>query len=301
MVGRWRKGTAGRTSVGALIIVGFATAIGACGDRVSEEATPPAVDMELALGGAAEPELADVGDAVEPAGETPGAVAQRPSPPPPSPTPAPTPPPAEETSPVRGVPPAAEAPMVPEEEAPPEIQMISLTAAVGSELEAELIDELSTKDNQPGDRFQLRVTSPLIDGHRVIVQQNALIFGEVTALQESGAEGETAVIKVTFHEVSFAGTSWPFSATVVEADPQTKGRYSTGDKAARIGAGAVAGAILGRVIGGNSKGTVIGAAVGAAAGTAITLVTEDVDAVLPAGSILRLRLDRPLVITVPAG
>jgi uncharacterized membrane protein len=100
--------------------------------------------------------------------------------------------------------------------------------------------------------------------------------------------------------VSFLGNSWPISATVVEAEPTTKGRYSTGDKAARIGAGAVAGAILGRVIGGNTTGTVVGAAVGAAAGTAITLATEDVDAVLAVGSILRLRLDRVLTITVPA-
>lgn len=297
MFAKWRERVSGQTSVGALAILAFAAAVGACGDRVEEEPTPPVADIELALEPDAEPELADVGD-LEPADQvdppTATPPAERRPPPPPAPEP-------DQSSPVRGVPPAAEAPEAQEEQAPPEIQMVNVTASAGSEFEAELMQELSTKDNKPGDTFELRVTSPLIDGNRTIVQQNSYVTGEVTAVQKSGARGESAVIKVTFHEVRLLGGTWPISATVVEAEPKTEGRYSTGDKVARIGAGAVAGAILGRVIGGNSTGTVVGAAVGAAAGTAITLVTEDVDAVLPEGSILRLRLDQPLTITVPAG
>ncbi len=294
MWGKWWGDTARQTSVGALTVLGFAAMLGACGDRVAEDATPPAVDMELALEPDAEPEFADEGDADLPVEETPPTPAA-----PTRTSPAPAPPPVEQASPVRGVPTAAiTAP--PEALEPSGPRLVTITAPIGSELEAELLQELSTRNNQPGDAFQLRVTVPLVDGNRVIIQRNAYISGEVTAVQESGSGGETAVIKITFHEVSFLGDSWPISATVVEAEPTTEGRYSTGDKAARIGAGAVAGAILGRVIGGNTTGTVVGAAVGAAAGTAITLATEDVDAVLPEGSILRLRLDRVLTITVPA-
>ncbi|MFV1987913.1 MAG: glycine zipper domain-containing protein [Gemmatimonadota bacterium] len=284
-----------QTSMGVLTILGFAALVGACGDRVVEEETPPAVDMGLALEPDAEPELADVGDAHPAEAEMPPAEAPH------ARTPrAETSPPAHTTqaSPVRGVPPAATV-APPEDLEPSGPRMVTITAPVGAELEAELLQELSTKFNQPGDTFQLRVTSPLMDGNRVIVQRNAYISGEVTAVQESGRSGETAVIKVAFHEVSFLGETWPISATVVEAELTTKGRYSTGDKAARIGAGAAAGAILGRVIGGNSTGTVVGAAVGAAAGTAITLATEDVDAVMAEGTIFRLRLDKPLTIVLP--
>jgi hypothetical protein len=278
-----------QTSVGALTVLGLAAMAGGCADRVAEEETPPAVDMELALEPDAEPEFADEGDTDLP-----------PEAPPSTRTPqAPSPPPVEQASPVRGVPTAATT-APPESLEPEGPRLVTITAPIGAELEAELLQELSTRNNQPGDVFQLRVTVPLVDGNRVIIQRNAYISGEVSAVQESGSRGETAVIKITFHEVSFFGNSWPISATVVEAEPTTKGRYSTGDKAARIGAGAVAGAILGRVIGGNTTGTVVGAAVGAAAGTAITLATEDVDAVLAVGSILRLRLDRVLTITVPA-
>ena len=288
-----------RTPPAILMVVGFAAAIGACGERVVEEDQVPTDDIELALEQEAEPELADRG--VETEGSAPAPVETppvRPNPAPaPAPPPEPDPEPVAEESPVRGVPPAAQAPGIPEE--PPVPPTVTLTAQAGAEFEAVLLEELSTRTNQPGDRFRLRVKTPLIDGTRVVVQQNSYIEGEVTALQRSGGQGQEAVIKVDFHEVTMMGGSWPISATVVEAEPETRGRYNTGDKAARIGAGAVAGAILGRVIGGDTKGTVIGAAVGAAAGTAITLVTEDVDAVLPEGSVLRLRLDRPLTVQVP--
>ncbi|MDX1394096.1 MAG: hypothetical protein R3195_06890 [Gemmatimonadota bacterium] len=286
-----------RTSPAILMAVGLVATTGACGERVAEEERPPTEEVELALEQEAEPELADRG--VETEEPAPASVETTPVRPNPAPAPAPAPPPepVEEQSPVRGVPPAAQAPEIPEE--PPVPPTVTLTAQAGAEFEAVLLEELSTRTNQPGDRFRLRVKTPLIDGNRVVVQQNSYIEGEVTALQRSGGQGEEAVIKVDFHEVVMLGGSWPISATVVEAEPTTRGSYNTGDKAARIGAGAVAGAILGRVIGGDTKGTVIGAAVGAAAGTAITLVTEDVDAVLPEGSVLRLRLDRPLTVQVP--
>ena len=282
-----------RTSIAALAVLAMAAFVGACGDRVVEE-EPVETDMELALGQEAEPELADVADEATPESDPP--VAETPAPREPERRePAPS---REEPAPVEAEAPADPAPEFVPEAVPAEQPAVAVTAGVGAEMEAVLLQELSTKTNRPGDRFRLRVTRPLIDQNRVVVQENAYINGEVTAVQKSGSRGEEAVIKVTFHDLEMLGETWPLSATVVQAEPETEGRYNTGDKAARIGAGAVAGAILGRVIGGNSKGTVIGAAVGAAAGTAITLVTEDVDAVLPAGSILRLRLDKPFTVMV---
>ena len=290
-----RSGTRIGAGAGALAL-GLALFIGGCGEAVRDDASPDEREVELALEGEAEPELADVADgsAVEsPGAREPERRAESPPPPPP-------PPPAAPSSPERNVPPAAapEARADEPEEIAPALRVVELTAAVGAEMTATLNQELSTRANQPGDRFTLSVTEPLVDRDVVIVQRNALIRGEVTAVQKSGNRGEAAVIKVQLLDVTFNGSTWPLAATVVEATPRTEGRLSTGDKAARIGAGAVAGAILGRVIGGNARGTVIGAAVGAAAGTAITLHTEDVDAVLPQGTVFRLRLDEPLTITV---
>lgn len=277
----------------ALATAGLVLVAASCrGEPVPDDEAAADQDMELALqDDQAEPQLEDVGDAAQEGGQaaepTPAPARPRPTPPP-APAPAPTPPPAPAPTP----PPAVE----PEPEAP---RMATYTAQPGAEFQIELRQELSTKTNVPGDRFTATVVSPMIDGNRVVLPNGAVVRGEVTAVQKSGGQGQTAIIKVAFLDVAFNGETWPIAATVVEATPETQGRYSTGDKAARIGAGAVAGAILGRVIGGNAKGTVIGAAVGAAAGTAITLATEDVDAVLPEGSTLRLRLDEPFSITVP--
>jgi outer membrane lipoprotein SlyB len=86
------------------------------------------------------------------------------------------------------------------------------------------------------------------------------------------------------------------SLTITEANPSTRGRSGTGEKAAKIGGGAVVGGILGVLIGGNATGAIIGGVAGAAAGTAIALGTEDVDAVLEEGSEMTLRIDEPLTV-----
>ncbi len=266
-------------AVSALLV---ALATGCAGDVVPEDRAAPDRQIDLPIEDDAAPELSDEGEPDTPDG-TPAQV--EPAPPPVA------------SSPVRRLPPQATPSAEPE--AAPEMQFVLLTAPAGSELEVELLEEISTGSNRPGDRFTASITRPVIEGDMILVPVNSLVHGEITAVQKSGGSGQEAIIKLRFLDVFFNGETWPMSASVVEANPETRGRYSTGDKAARAGAGAVAGGILGRIIGGNTKGTVIGAAVGAAAGTAITLATEDVDAVLAKGSILRLRLDEPLVFRIP--
>jgi hypothetical protein len=172
------------------------------------------------------------------------------------------------------------------------------SVAGGATFEVTLNQELSTRHNRVGDLFSATLLDPLTDGRRVLVPAGALIVGEVTAVEESGGHGHTAIINLEIHEVSFEGDTYPLDASILEASPETRSRSSTGSKAAKIGGAAVAGAILGRVIGGDALGTIIGTAVGGAAGTAIVLGTDDVDAVLPRGSRMLLQLDAPLQIQV---
>jgi hypothetical protein len=170
----------------------------------------------------------------------------------------------------------------------------TVTAPAGTSFQVRLDQELSTRTAQVGDLFTTTVVTPVTDGRSVVLPEGAKIRGRVTAVQPSGGQGQPAVLKVAFDEVSVDGRTYPVQMTITEATPTTKGRTSTGGKAARIGAGAAAGAILGQIVGKDTKSTLIGAAVGAAAGTAITLGTEDVDAVLAEGSTMTVRLDEPL-------
>lgn len=268
-------------SVSAAAALGLALALGtaACGGEDDEPAAEQqeAMDREMDMAledREAEPELRD-----EPREEAP---ARQAAPPPPAPQ--------------RAAPPAAPEPVP--EPPPAEPEPSTFTAPAGTTFRVELTEELSTRTNRVGDRFTVRILDPLTDGRFVVAPAETIIRGQITALQKSGGAGEPAVIKVDFEDVLVAGTYFPIDATVIEANPTTQSRTGTGEKAAKIGGGAVAGAILGRVVGGNAKGAVIGAAVGAAAGTAITLITEDKDAVLPAGSTLTLELDAPLTVTI---
>ncbi|HKK28382.1 MAG TPA: hypothetical protein VKB18_09895 [Gemmatimonadota bacterium] len=184
-------------------------------------------------------------------------------------------------------------------EKPAATPTVTLTVETGTTVMTTLDRELSTKGAKVGDAFTATVSQPVSADGRTALPAGATIHGEVTAVQESGSSGQPAVLKVDFKRVTVDGADYPISADLIDAQPQKKSRTSAGEAAVKIGAGTAAGAILGRIIGGNKTGTFIGAAVGAAAGTAIVLGTQDVDAVLPEGSAMTLKLTGPLTVRRP--
>ncbi|MDP2480046.1 MAG: hypothetical protein Q8W51_07870 [Candidatus Palauibacterales bacterium] len=169
----------------------------------------------------------------------------------------------------------------------------TVTVPAGTTLDLTLDQQLDTKQTEKGDGFSATVASPVAVGGRVAIPAGAEVYGVVTAVQKSGGAGQAAVLKVDFQRLQSSGRTYPIQATLTKANPRKESRTSAGQAAAEVGAGTAAGAILGRIIGGNKTGTFIGAAVGAATGTAIVLGTQDVDAVLPEGSHVEIRLDSP--------
>lgn len=178
---------------------------------------------------------------------------------------------------------------------PPTPRVVTLMVPTGTTFAVHLDEMLATDQNQAGDPFTATLSDPIVDlDGRVLLPVGAKIRGRVTAAEKSDRVGETAVITLAFESVSFDGRSYPLQASVVEANPERKTRTSKAQSAGKVAAGAAAGAIVGQVLGKNTKSTVTGAVVGAAAGTAIALGTADVDAVLPAGSRMVIRLDAPV-------
>lgn len=177
----------------------------------------------------------------------------------------------------------------------PEMTYTMVTVQTGAELEVELLDPIRPDDLRPGDALQFGVTRPLIENNMVLVPLNSLINGEITAVEaaaddEAGGDGERVMVNVRFVDVFFNGESWPISASVVEIMPG-------------LGGGAAAGGVarmnLGRVLAGGRQGAVAGAAAGAVGGSAILLAADGEEPALPVGTILRLRLDEPLVFGLP--
>lgn len=165
----------------------------------------------------------------------------------------------------------------------------------GSVVPVRLDQELSASANHPGDPFTATTTQPLLDGAgRVAIPAGAVVRGRVVGVDGADADGQTSMVMLDFESISSGGRSYAMRGTVVDANPERRKRTATRGTAAKVGAGAAAGAILGQIIGKDTESTLIGAAAGAAAGTAIALGTRDVEAVLPSGSAMAIRLDAPL-------
>jgi hypothetical protein len=180
----------------------------------------------------------------------------------------------------------------------PQPRTVTLSVPSGTTLAIRMNDELSTERSQAGDAFTATLTAPLVDAAGIVlIPAGATVRGRVTAVAPSTRVGQTATMNLAFESISFGGQSHPLHATVERADVQQKTRTSTAEQAGKIAAGTAAGAILGQVIGRDRSSTIRGAAVGAAAGTAIAMGTADVDAVLPAGAEVVIRLDQPIEVT----
>jgi len=185
----------------------------------------------------------------------------------------------------------------PQQPQPQQPRTVTQTVPSGTAMSIRLNQTLSTETSSVGDGFTATLIEPVIgaDG-RTIIPSGATVRGRVTAVKPSGRVGETALLKVAFESISFGGDSHRLDATVVEANPERRTRTSRGQQAAKIGAATAAGAILGQVLGKDREATIAGAAIGAAAGTAIAMGTADVDAVLPQGSRMVIRMDRSIEI-----
>lgn len=272
-----------------LLALPLAMIAGACGEGTDERAALEQEELqrelELALQGDTEPAtFQDTALAPEPAPapSTPAQQVTQRATPPPAPAPTPRPP--------------APAPAPPPAPAPAPEPVVRMVPS-GTSFAIRLNETLSTETNAVGDGFTATVADPIVgpDG-TVLIPAGAVVRGRVTAVNKSDNISETAVIKLAFEAVSFGGRSYPLQATVIEANPERRSRRTAGEQAARVAAGAAAGAILGQVLGRNTESTVRGAVIGAAAGTAIAMGTADVDAVLPSGSRMVIRLDAPVQI-----
>ena len=164
-------------------------------------------------------------------------------------------------------------------------------------LRVELLNRISTDVSQRGDRFEARVIEPA-------EYEGAIVGGRLTNVQRSGKARGRSQIQLDFDQIRMPNSSgWTdFSAQVVEVinsgdddnvgevDPEggVRGRSTTKDDVAKVGAGAGVGAIIGAIAGGG-KGAAIGAILGGGAGTAGVMTQRGKDIRLERGQQLRIR------------
>ena len=157
---------------------------------------------------------------------------------------------------------------------------------VGTELDVRLQTPLSSKTAQVEDRFEGTTMVDLRGGERVLIPAGSVVRGVVSSVNKAGRLERQGKLTLAFDQITINGRSHPIRATVTEALESEGIRGETG----RIGAGAGIGAIIGGILGG-FKGALTGILIGAGGTIA---ATEGTDVELPAGTVLRVRLDTPM-------
>ncbi len=161
-------------------------------------------------------------------------------------------------------------------------------------LALEMLTPLSTDASQRGDRFQARVVEPaqyagyIVDGRVSQVKRPGKVKGvaelQLAFDQIRSTDNRSATLHAELLEITPMGENDP----EVDAEGGVKGRDSTKDDAAKVGAASGIGAIIGAIAGGG-KGAAIGAIIGGGAGTAGVMTQRGKDIRVEKGQSLKIR------------
>lgn len=159
------------------------------------------------------------------------------------------------------------------------------TVPVGTEFDVRLQTSLSSETAKLEQRFEGTTVLDYAAGRTVIVPAGSTVRGFVSSVRAAGKLDRRAALTLSFDEIRIGNRAYRFRASVTRA---FDGKL--GDDTARIGAGAAVGAIIGGILAGG-KGALLGVLVG---GGGTMAASDGTDVSLPAGTILRVRLDQAL-------
>lgn len=157
---------------------------------------------------------------------------------------------------------------------------------VGQEMDVRLQTTLNSGTATVEQRFEATTAVDLMQGSTVLVPAGSTVRGIVSNVEKAGRVDRTGRLTLAFDEIVVNGREYPLRAMATQV-------FESGgikDEVKTVGTAGAVGAIVGGIIGG-VKGALIGAAVGSGG---VIAATEGKDIDLPAGTIVRLRLDAPL-------
>jgi hypothetical protein len=157
---------------------------------------------------------------------------------------------------------------------------------VGQELDVRLQTPLSSETSTVEQRFEATTVADVVQNGRVLIPAGSIVRGVVAEVKRPGRIDRQGSLTLSFDQIEVRGRTYQMRALATQV-------FESGgirEEAGTAGAGGAVGAVVGGILGGVS-GALLGAAIGA--GGAI-IATEGKDIHLPAGSIIRLRLDSAL-------
>ena len=156
---------------------------------------------------------------------------------------------------------------------------------VGQEIDVRIQTELTSDTAQVEDRFEATTVVDLYEGNHVLIPAGSVMRGLVTSVNRASRTDRKGSLTVAFNQITVSGRNYPMRGTVTQAIESEGIKGEVG----KIGAGSAVGAIIGGIIGG-VKGALLGVLIG---GGGTIVATEGKDVTLPAGTILRVRMDTP--------
>jgi hypothetical protein len=153
----------------------------------------------------------------------------------------------------------------------------------GQELDVRLQSTLSSETAKPEQRFQATTVVDLTQNGRVLIPAGSTLRGVVSSVKPAGRVDRSGSMTLSFDQITVRGRNYSVRGMATQAFESGGIREEAGTAGVGAGVGGVVGGILGGV-----KGAVLGAVIGA--GGAIA-ATDGKDIELPAGSIVRVRLD----------
>jgi hypothetical protein len=158
--------------------------------------------------------------------------------------------------------------------------------AAGQELDVRLQSSLSSETATVEQRFEATTAVDLMQNGRVLIPAGSIVRGVVSGVRPAGRIERAGSLTLSFDQIVVRGRQYPIRGTATQVFESGGIREEVGTAGVGAGAGAVIGGILGGV-----QGAVLGAVIGA--GGAIA-ATDGKDISLPAGSVVRIRLDTPV-------
>jgi hypothetical protein len=159
------------------------------------------------------------------------------------------------------------------------------TIPVGQELDVRLQTALSSETAIVEQRFEATTAVDLMQDGRVLIPAGSVVRGVVSDVKRPGRVDRVGSLTLSFDQIVVRGRTVPIRGMATEVFESGGIREEVGTAGAGAGVGGVIGGLIGGV-----KGAILGAVIGA--GGAIA-ATEGKDVHLPAGSIIRIRLDSP--------
>jgi hypothetical protein len=157
---------------------------------------------------------------------------------------------------------------------------------VGQEIDVRLQSSLSSETSQTEQRFEATTVVDLMQNGRVLIPGGSTVQGVVSSVKRPGRIDREGSLTLSFDRIRVRGREYAIRAMATQVFESGGIREEVGE----IGAGAGVGGVIGGIIGG-VKGAVLGAVIGAGG---VIAATEGKDVHLPAGSIIRIRLDTPV-------